>query len=64
MDVEFIGYALSDGRLIKSRCILQKMLACQDRVFLMEDERTNWTEVDPETVKQTKYEDNNRYDKK
>lgn len=63
MDVEFIGYALSDGRLIKSRCLLQKMLACEDRVFLMEEERTNWTEVDPASVKQTKYEANYRTDK-
>lgn len=64
MNVEFIGYALSDGRLVKSRCILQRMLACQDRVFLMEEDRTNWTEVDPETVRQTKYEANDRADKK
>jgi hypothetical protein len=64
MNVEFIGYALSDRRIIKSRCILQKMLACQDRVFLMEEDRTNWTEVDPDTVKQTKYENNDRGEQK
>ena len=64
MDIEFIGYAISDGRLVKSDCILQGTRAGFNRIFLMPEDKPSWVEVRPETVKQTKYEANDRADKK
>jgi hypothetical protein len=56
MDIEFIGYAISDGRLVKSDCILQGIKAGINRIYLKHELNDRWVEVKPETVKQTRYD--------
>lgn len=56
MDIEFTGYAISDGRLIKSDCILQGIRAGINRIYLKHELNDRWVEVDPKTVKQTRHE--------
>ncbi len=65
MDIEFKGYAISDGRVVVSNCILQGEKAGANRVYLKNpDQPGYWVEVNAETVNQTKYEDNDRVDQK
>ena len=64
MEIEFTAYAISDGRLIISNCILQGIKAGANRIYLKHELNDRWVEVNPETVKQTKYDNRDTRDRK